>query len=72
MAKIESVQYQAALATTATWQGTSMIKLYNELSHTHAPTPLYFITVNHSFILIFLVYFLLFISVCYIYVYLLF
>ena len=31
MAKIESVQYQAALAITGTWQGTSRIKLYNEL-----------------------------------------
>ena len=31
MAKIESVQYQAALAITGTWQGTSRIKLYDEL-----------------------------------------
>ena len=31
MAKIESVQYQAALAITGTWQGTSRIKLYKEL-----------------------------------------
>ena len=31
MTKIESVQYQAALAITGTWQGTSMSKLYNEL-----------------------------------------
>ena len=31
MAKIESVQYQAALAITGTWQGTSRIKLYEEL-----------------------------------------
>ena len=31
MAKIESIQYQAALAITGTWQGTSRSKLYNEL-----------------------------------------
>ena len=31
MAKIESVQYQATLAITGTWQGTSKIKLYKEL-----------------------------------------
>ena len=31
MAKIESVQYQAALSITGTWQGTSRSKLYNEL-----------------------------------------
>ena len=31
MAKIESSQYQAALAITGTWQGTSRIKLYKEL-----------------------------------------
>ena len=31
MAKIESVQYQAALAITGTWQGTSRSKLYEEL-----------------------------------------
>ena len=31
MAKIESVQYQAALAITGTWQGTSRAKLYKEL-----------------------------------------
>ena len=31
MAKIESVQYQVALAITGTWQGTSRIKLYKEL-----------------------------------------
>ena len=31
MAKIESVQYQAALAITGAWQGTSRLKLYNEL-----------------------------------------
>ena len=31
MAKIERVQYQAALAITGTWQGTSRSKLYNEL-----------------------------------------
>ena len=31
MTKIESVQNQAALAITGTWQGTSRIKLYNEL-----------------------------------------
>ena len=31
MAKIESVQYQATLAITGTWQGTSRIKLYREL-----------------------------------------
>ena len=31
MAKIESAQYQAALAITGTWQGTSRIKLYKEL-----------------------------------------
>ena len=29
--KIESVQYQAALAITGTWRGTSRTKLYNEL-----------------------------------------
>ena len=31
MAKIESVQYPAALAITGTWQGTSRIKHYDEL-----------------------------------------
>ena len=31
MTKIESVQYQAALAITGTWQGTSRVKLYKEL-----------------------------------------
>ena len=31
MAKIESIQYQAALAITGTWQGTNRSKLYNEL-----------------------------------------
>ena len=31
MAKIERVQYQAALAITGTWQGTNKIKLYQEL-----------------------------------------
>ena len=31
MTKIESVQYQAALAITGTWQGTSRIKIYKEL-----------------------------------------
>ena len=31
MAKIERVQYQAALAITGTWQSTSRIKLYKEL-----------------------------------------
>ena len=31
MSKIESVQYQAALAITGTWQGTSRTKLYKEL-----------------------------------------
>ena len=29
--KIESVQYQAALAITGTWKGTSRVKLYKEL-----------------------------------------
>ena len=31
MAKIESVQYQAALAITGTWKGTSRVRLYKEL-----------------------------------------
>ena len=31
MAKIERVQYQAALAITGAWQGTSRLKLYKEL-----------------------------------------
>ena len=31
MAKIESIQYQAALAITGTWQGTSRIKIYKVL-----------------------------------------
>ena len=31
MTKIESVQYQAALAITGTWKGTSRVKLYKEL-----------------------------------------
>ena len=33
MAKIESVQYQAALAIMGTWQGTSRSKLYDELGY---------------------------------------
>ena len=31
MEKVESVQYQAALAITGTWRGTSKLKLYEEL-----------------------------------------
>ena len=31
MMKLESVQYQAALAVTGTWKGTSRIKIYEEL-----------------------------------------
>ena len=31
MEKLERVQYQAALAVTGAWQGTSRIKLYEEL-----------------------------------------
>ena len=31
MKKIESVQYQAALAITGTWKGTSRVKIYKEL-----------------------------------------
>ena len=31
MEKLEKVQYQAALAVTGAWQGTSRIKLYEEL-----------------------------------------
>ena len=31
MAKIERIQYKAALAITGTWKGTSRVKLYNEL-----------------------------------------
>ena len=31
MAKIESIQYQAARAITGTWQGTSRDKLYKQL-----------------------------------------
>ena len=31
MTKIESVQYEAAAAITGTWQGTSRIKLYDQL-----------------------------------------
>ena len=31
MEKLEKVQYQAALAVTGTWQGTSLCKLYEEL-----------------------------------------
>ena len=31
MKKIESVQYQAALAITGTWQGTKKSKLYEEI-----------------------------------------
>ena len=31
MEKVERVQYQAALAVTGTWQGTSRSKLYDEL-----------------------------------------
>ena len=31
MMKVESVQYQAALAVTGTWKGSSRIKLYEEL-----------------------------------------
>ena len=32
MKKIESVQYQAALAITGAWQGTNRIKLYQQQS----------------------------------------
>ena len=31
MSKIESIQYQAALAVTGTWKGTNRVKLYEEL-----------------------------------------
>ena len=31
MEKLEKVQYQAALAVTGAWQGTSRTKLYEEL-----------------------------------------
>ena len=31
MGKVESVQYQAALAVTGAWKGTSRVKIYNEL-----------------------------------------
>ena len=31
MSKIESIQYQAALAITGTWKGTSRLRLYEEL-----------------------------------------
>ena len=31
MEKVERVQYQAALAITASWNGSSRIKLYDEL-----------------------------------------
>ena len=31
MEQIESVQYQAALAVTGTWKGTSLNKIYDEL-----------------------------------------
>ena len=31
MEKVESVQYQAALAITGTWKGTNKLKLYEEL-----------------------------------------
>ena len=31
MGKVESVQYQAALAVTGAWKGTSRLKIYNEL-----------------------------------------
>ena len=31
MKKIESVQYQAALAITGAWKGTSRIKIYEQL-----------------------------------------
>ena len=31
MERIEKIQYQAALAITGTWQGTSRNKLYDEL-----------------------------------------
>ena len=31
MAKIESIQYQAALAISGAWQGTNRMKLYKEL-----------------------------------------
>ena len=31
MEKVEKIQYQAALAITGTWQGSSRAKLYGEL-----------------------------------------
>ena len=31
MERVEKIQYQAALAITGTWQGTSRNKLYDEL-----------------------------------------
>ena len=31
MKKVESVQYQAALAITGSWQGTSRVKIYEQL-----------------------------------------
>ncbi len=31
MEKVEKIQYQAALAVTGVWQGTSRIKIYEEL-----------------------------------------
>ena len=31
MEMIEKIQYQAALAVTGTWQGTSRVKIYEEL-----------------------------------------
>ena len=31
MEKVESIQYQAALAITGAWQGTNKLKLYDEL-----------------------------------------
>ena len=31
MKKLESAQYQAALAITGTWKGTSRVKIYKEL-----------------------------------------
>ena len=31
MKKIESIQYQAALAITGAWKGTSRVKIYKEL-----------------------------------------
>ena len=31
MMKVESIQYQAALAVTGAWQGSSRVRLYEEL-----------------------------------------